>query len=131
MISSERQSDYTFHFVTKSNASKTGRESTIIDSDKFAKFYSGISALPNMTDLKAECDEGLRPAGPLNIAVKIGGGQSTNAFTIRVSSEFVVWDPRYIAVAQAMADAINETLATKVNKPNLKILKEQGHGYII
>lgn len=131
MISSERQSDYTFHFVTKSNASKTGRESTIIDSDKFAKFYSGISALPNMTDLKAECDEELRPAGPLNITVKIGGGQSTNAFTIRVSSEFVVWDPRYIAVAQAMADDINETLATKVNKPDIKILKEQGHGYII
>jgi hypothetical protein len=84
-----------------------------------------------MADLKAECDEELRPAGPLNIAIKIGGGQSTNAFTIRVSSEFVVWDPRYIAVAQAMADDINETLATKVNKPDIKILKEQGHGYII
>jgi hypothetical protein len=82
-----------------------------------------------MDDLKSECDEELRPAGPLNIAVKLGGGESVNAFTIRVASEFVVWDTRYIAVAKAMADAINETVATKANNPDLESLKECGYGY--
>jgi voltage-gated potassium channel len=129
LISSERKSDNTFHFVTKSNPTKTGRESTIMDADKFAKFYSIVSKLPDMDDLKSECDEELRPAGPLNIAVKIGGGESVNALTIRVASEFVVWDPRYIAAAQAIANAINATLATTVHAPSPARLKECGHGY--
>lgn len=128
-ISSERKSENTFHFVTKSIASKTGRESTIIDTEKFTELYAKISKLPDMDDLKSECDEELRPAGPLNIAVKLGGGESVNAFTIRVASEFVVWDTRYIAVAKAMADAINETVATKANNPDLESLKECGYGY--
>jgi voltage-gated potassium channel len=129
LISSERKSDNTFHFVTKSNAAKTGRESTVMDADKFAKFYSIVSELPDMDDLKSECDEELRPAGPLNIAVKIGGGESVNALTIRVASEFVVWDPRYIAAAQAIATAINATLATTIHAPSPARLKECGHGY--
>jgi voltage-gated potassium channel len=129
VISSERQSDNTFHFVTKSDVTATGRASTIINSDKFAMLFERLLKLPTMSDLKSECDEEYLPAKSANIVVKLGGGESVNAFTMRVSSEFVVWDSRYIAVAQTMADAINETLATTVNKPDIERLKERGYGY--
>jgi hypothetical protein len=49
---------------------------------------------------------------------------------MRVSSEFVVWDSRYIAVAQTMSDAINETLVVNDNKPDIQTLKERGYGYV-
>jgi voltage-gated potassium channel len=129
VISSERQSDNTFHFVTKSDVTATGRASTIINSDKFAMLFERLLKLPTMSDLKSECDEEYLPAKSANIVVKLGGGESVNAFTMRVSSEFVVWDSRYIAVAQTMADAINETLVTTINKPDIERLKERGYGY--
>jgi voltage-gated potassium channel len=129
VISSERQSDNTFHFVTKSDVTATGRESTIVNSDKFATLFERLRELPTMSDLKSECDEEYLPAKSANITVKLGGGESVNAFTMRVSSEFVVWDSRYIAVAQTMADTINETLATTINKPDIERLKERGYGY--
>jgi voltage-gated potassium channel len=130
VISSERQSNNTFHFVTKASAKATGRESTILVGDKFTELFAKVRELPAMPDLKSECDKEYLPAKSANIAVKLGGGESVNAFTMRVSSEFVVWDSRYIAVAQTMADAINETLVVNDNKPDIQALKERGYGYV-
>jgi hypothetical protein len=130
VISSEKQSNNTFHFVTKASAKATGRESTILVGDKFTELFAKVRELPAMPDLKSECDEEYLPAKSANIAVKLGGGESVNAFTMRVSSEFVVWDARYMAVAQTMAEAINDTLVVNEKKPDIQVLKERGYGYV-
>jgi hypothetical protein len=49
---------------------------------------------------------------------------------MRVASEFVVWDARYMAVAQTMAEAINDTLVVNEKKPDIQVLKERGYGYV-
>jgi hypothetical protein len=83
-----------------------------------------------MPDLKSECDEEYLSVKSANITVKLGGGESVNAFTMRVASEFVVWDARYMAVAQTMAEAINDTLVVNEKKPDIQVLKERGYGYV-
>ena len=72
-----------------------------------------------------------RPAGPKNVSVIIGGGIETNAFTIRIFSEMMVWDTRYMAVAKTLAEAIDHTLSTSNGKqmPDTATLKESGLGY--
>lgn len=128
LLSSERQSDASFHFVTTANT-KTCRNCTIVDKDCFKRMYELFAAKLNEEfDLKSELNEEYRPAGPNNMAVKLGGGLDTNAFTIRVASELVVFDPRYIAVCRAMAEAINDTIGASVPTP-LTELKSKGTGY--
>lgn len=129
LISSERESEFGLHFITKANA-KTGRDSTIIDEPEFEKLYATISEkLKNNFGIRSELDTDYRPAGPKNIAVKIGGGIDTNAFTLRISSEIAVWEPRYIQICKEMAEAINKEIGDESAKTGEKLLKEPGLGY--
>ena len=90
LISRERQSEFALHFITRAYK-KTERESTILETSEFDKFYREISeSLEKSFDLKSELDNEYRPAGVNNSAVRIGGCKTTNAFTIRVSSELTV-----------------------------------------
>ena len=131
LISSERQSEFALHFITKANK-KTERESTVIESSKFNQLFTDISeSLEKDFDIKSELDTEYKAAGLNNAAVRIGGGMTTNAFTIRVSSELAVWDPRYIAVGKDLAKQINAIIGNpdKVAKDDL--LKQKGSGYIM
>lgn len=129
LISSERQSDYALHFITKANK-KTDRESTIVDNSKFEVLFKDLSdSLDNDFGIKSELDTEYKAAGVNNSAVRIGGGVTTNAFTIRVSSELAVWDPRYIAVCKDMAEAINKTVGDQDKATPSDKLKEKGLGY--
>ena len=130
IISSESQKENELHFVTKAYAG-TGRDSTVINAEGFDRLWNMIASnLRVETGITADLNQ-LRPVGPNNIAVRVGGGQSTNAFTIRVSSEFLVWDDRYIlaakSLAQSIALALGDSLAEKMTDP--KLLKEGGYGY--
>lgn len=130
IVSSERDCEATFHFVTKANA-KTGRESTVINRGEYDKLFSAVSTeLKEQYGLLSESDEDYRPAGPKNAAVKIGGGETTNAFTIRMASAFVVWDPRYIQVCKTMAETINSVIGNPEKAAPVAHLKEKGTGYI-
>lgn len=129
LISSERESEFGLHFITKANA-KTGRDSTIIDHPEFEKLYATISEkLENDFGIKSELDTEYRPAGTKNIAVKIGGGVDTNAFTIRLSSEIAAWDPRYIQICKEMAEIINVALGGGTAILPGERFKEPGIGY--
>lgn len=131
LISSERQSDNALHFISKANK-KTERETTIIDISKFNKLFSEISdSLEKDFDIKSELDTEYKAVGVNNSAVRIGGGVTTNAFTIRVSSELAVWDPRYIAVCKDMAKTINDVIGDPKKSASDVILKEKGAGYLI
>ena len=129
LISSERESEFGLHFITKANT-KTGRDSTIVDQPGFEKLYASISEkLETDFGIKSEHDTEYRPAGTKNIAVKIGAGIDTNAFTIRLSSEIAVWDPRYIQICKDMAEAINRVIGDESAKTSEELLKEPGFGY--
>lgn len=129
LISSERESEFGLHFITKANA-KTRRDSTIVDQPEFERLYASISEkLENDFGIKSELDTDYRPAGPKNIAVKIGGGIDTNAFTIRLSSEIAVWDPRYIQICKDMAEVIYKEIGDETAKTSEEVLKEPGFGY--
>lgn len=134
IISSETRKDADIHFLTAANAN-TGRTSTIIDQQydrtAFNSVYESVS-----TDVKEEfnirCDlNQLRPAGPKNASVIIGGGTDTNAFTIRIFSELLVWDTRYMALAKTLATDIALTLGESYGEKmtDQTILKESGFGY--
>lgn len=130
LISSERRKESHLHFVTKANAN-TNRTSTLVDTEGFDRFYETFSReLKEEFDLTADLNE-LRPAGPKNVAVRIGGGVETNAFTLRIASELVVWDPRYIAVANLMAQDLAMTLGDSYAEKTTpaSILKASGYGY--
>ena len=130
LISSERQSDYSLHFITRANK-KTDRESTVLDIKGFDNLYKDMAdSLEKDFDLKSELDTEYKAAGVNNAAVRIGGGISTNAFTIRISSELAVWDPRYIAVCKDMADAINASVGNSEKATDVAQLKQKGSGYL-
>lgn len=130
LISSESKRENDLHFVTKAN-SNTGRETTILDNEGFERLWDTVTnELQVETGATADLNE-LRPVGPKNAAVLIGGGETTNAFTIRVSSEFIVWDSRYMVLAKYlamyMAMTIGESYGEQMTDP--KILKQAGFGY--
>ena len=131
LISSERQSDYVLHFITRANK-KTERESTVLDTDNFNQLFTDISeSLEKDFEIKSEVDTEYKAAGVNNAAVRIGGGITTNAFTIRVSSELAVWDPRYIAVCKEMARVINDTIGNPDKMTQYDLLKKNGLGYVM
>ena len=130
LVSSETKKDADVHFLTCANV-HTERTSTVIDSTGFDRLYKTITAdLEDKLGIKADLNQ-LHPAGPKNAAVIIGGGVDTNAFTIRVFSELIVWDTRYMALAKTLATDI-ATALSKSNGDNMTetaILKESGFGY--
>lgn len=132
VISSDRESENAFHFIAKAWPKATGRSSTIMDWEKFKALYDKLSiTLFNEFKIKSELDEEYRPAGSKNIAVKIGGGIETNAFSIRISNELIAWDPRYIAICKAMAIAINSTIGNPDYQIPDKKLKQEVNEYYL
>lgn len=130
IISSESEKAAALHFLTSSNAN-TGRESTIIYKDGFDRFYNMFSAeLENELAIKSDLNQ-LRPAGPKNASVVIGGGSDRNAFTLRIFSELIVWDIRYMSLARTLATDIALTLGESYGEQmtDVALLKESGFGY--
>jgi hypothetical protein len=83
--------------------------------------------------LKTDLDECFKNSiGRLNIGVNIGGGKTTNAFTLRIASKILARDRRNIPVAVEMARIIRETLTFEqpFNEIEMKkIWRMKGVGY--
>ena len=130
LVSSETKKDADLHFLTCANVN-THRSTTIVDQGRFDRLYTTVKTeLEGDLEVKSDLNQ-LRAAGPKNVSVLVGGGIETNAFTIRIFSELVVWDIRYMAVAKTLATDIAKTLSNSngENMTNPKILKEVGLGY--
>lgn len=128
IISSDVKKATDLHFLTSANAN-VGRPSTLLNDDAFQHLYNTLSAdLDNTYGIKSDLNQ-LRPVGPKNISVRIGGGTNTNAFTLRVASELIVWDTRYIAIARDIATTIAATLSTSPHTTPNPDLKQSGFGY--
>ena len=128
LISSEGQKAESLHFVTRATE-KTGRASTIADAAGFNRMWEAMSGtVQEQFELLSDLDV-YKPAGTKNAAVVVGGGVENNAFTIRISSELVTWDTRYMAVAKTLAEAINSTVGNPDKATAPSLLKESGLGY--
>lgn len=130
LISSETKKEADIHFLTTANI-HTNRSTTILDQDCFEHLYNMVTReLEDTLGIKTDLNR-YRPAGPKNVSVIIGGGTETNTFTIRIFSELMVWDTRYMAVAKTLAEAITHTLSASNGKQmtDTAILKESGLGY--
>ena len=129
-VTSESKKETDVHFITKAN-SKTERESTILDAEGFNRLYEEASKqLRDQFDILSDIDE-YKPVGPRNISVMIGGGLTTNTFSIRIYSELMIWDKRYIAIAKCMAEAINVTIGDPEKVTPTELLKQRGLEYQI
>ena len=132
LVSSDRQSNYDFHFITKAWPKATGRESTVVDMNKFTEMYEKISnRLEKDFELKCELNEEYRPVGSKNISTKIGGGLVTNTFSIRISNEVVVWHPYYISICKDIAMAINDSIGIPNYVIPEKKLKKEVYEYYL
>lgn len=130
LISSERESDYTFHFITKTEEIGE-REFTVLDMNRFQKLYQHIGdSIDSKFKLKSELNTEYKPVKDTNSSVILGGGKTTNMFTIRAASEFVVWDQRYLSVCKELASIINANIVRKPNPAKEERLKEKGRGFV-
>ncbi|MDE5607535.1 MAG: protein kinase [Muribaculaceae bacterium] len=130
VISSETAKDADIHFLTDANA-QTGRRTTVVDAIRFDRFYSmAATDLYDELGIKSDLNQ-LRAAGPKNVSVIAGGGMDANTFTIRIFSELIVWDSRYMAVARTLATAMALTLGDSCRETMTPtaVLKESGFGY--
>lgn len=143
------KSQFSFvHEIVERQKVKLGRNTTVLE-EKEQDFLSMYERIKDMvenhkypitegekefdTDLKTDLDECFKNSiGRLNIGVNIGGGKTTNAFTLRVASKILARDRRNIPIAVEMARIIRETLAFEqpFNEIEMKkIWRMKGVGY--
>ena len=136
------------HEIVERQKLKLVRNTTVLEA-KEQDFLSMYEKIENMvenhqypiaesekefdTDLKTDLDECFKNSiGRLNIGVNIGGGETTNTFTLRIASKILARDRRNIPVAVEMAKIIRETLALEqpFNETEMKkTWKMKGVGY--
>jgi len=78
------------------------------------------------TDLRSDLDECFGAVGAKNIAMKLGGGKDSNAFTIRIASEIIARNNRDIPLAFRLAEIMRENigLGTKISDDEKKDWKK-------
>ena len=118
------------HFVTAIQPKLGVGESTVKDSRLFAELYAKVSAEMEETfDVKSEKDTRYLPAGKKNAALRIGGGSTCNAFTLRVDWAIAAFDDSNIAIARALASDIASVLTPEHDSGNAAAWKAAGTGY--
>jgi len=84
------------------------------------------------TPLKADLDKSFKPVGSRNIGIIVGGGVSTNAFTLHIASKIIVRDRRDIPIAAKMAEILRQHLEPEKDFDQKKceqVWKLKGLGY--
>lgn len=152
-ITREISSDLNFiHSLSPKTQTILNRKTTIIE-DKEQVFLNAYNAITdalecggsvgyrtspgekefdNINKLSASLDENFKPVGKRNIAAIIGGGISTNAFTLRVSSKLITRDRRDIPIAAMLAEKFRIFFESNKDfdiKENERIWSERGIGY--
>lgn len=102
------------HFIYGAKKGDEGYDDpnlTICDVQRFDAFYQSLSA-QMQSDFGYESDRHRfhRGDGKKNIARQIGGGQETNAFTLRPSFKVTLWNDRNVEIAKTIAETIKEKL---------------------
>lgn len=91
---------------------KAGESATILDVDKFEKFYEELSLLmkeKHQLDTDVDNKDFLR-IGKKNISVKAKGENDNNAFIMRLSYNLITWTDRWTPIIVDMAKTIKQHL---------------------
>lgn len=131
LVISDRPCVEKVHFVTKAFP-KTGRDSIVINQEAVQQIFEKTSDVlsDEYYDIKCEMNKEYKPVGSNNVGVRIGAGLSCNAVVIRISTDFVTWDHRYISFCKDMAEIINDTVGDPSKATPLEKIKEKGYGYL-
>lgn len=106
-----------FHFCfnsTKHDASYDDSKSRVKDFETFDKLYNGVSAMLS-TSFNYKCDKNEWYAvGSNNIAHHL---KADNVFTLRIECFVWMFDNRYMAVTQSLANELSKALEPGIEKP--------------
>lgn len=119
-----------FHFVHNVQKKLEAQPTTVLHEQQFIRLYEGLAKmLEDEFQLKSDLDEFYLPVGKKNVAMKIGGGKETNAFTLRTAYSVTEWDQRHISILRKMAEVIKTHLEPIKAFEEDKAWKEAGIGY--
>ena len=103
MVAADNVHDTQVHFIHKTNA-KCCVSMTTLDEAKLNEVFDKLAAtLKADYDLGADMDEKYRPVGNKNIAVLAGGGNTNNAFCLRLSYRILTCPGRWVPTLSDMA----------------------------
>lgn len=139
ILNTPRRMDTQFHFVTRTKNSEKG--TTIMNDERFQSMFDLFSQSletknyplhkserESAKPLSVDLDRNINPTGERCICRKIGGGISTNAFTIRIDSHFLVGDNRNIAIAARLAEIMHDKFDAKHPIDDSE-WKQRGYGF--
>lgn len=110
-------------FVTAAYPKAVPSGSTVIDQNAFAAAYDEIKTamdshsyllnpaeeeFDNAHPIATDLNTNFKPVGSRNLGVLLGGGVTTNAYTIRIASSLVVRDRRIVPVALKLAEIMRK-----------------------
>ena len=110
MVAADNVHDTQVHFIHKTNA-KCCVSMTTLDEAKLNEVFDKLAAtLKADYDLGADMDEKYRPVGNKNIAVLAGGGNTNNAFCLRLSYSIITWTESWVPILLDMAKSFKRHL---------------------
>lgn len=97
------------HFAHKN---KAGQSMTTLDEEKLQKLYEDLSCrLQEKHEILSDIDNNeFLPVGKKNISVRAGGGNTNNAFLMRLSYSLITWTDRWTPVIVDMAGIMRNHL---------------------
>ena len=118
-----------FHFVHKVQKKLEVQPTTTLHEEQMVQLYEELSKMyEDEFQLKADLDEFYLPVGRKNIAMQIGAGKDSNAFTLRIAFSVTEWDDRHISIIRKMAEIMKQQLEGKQLDED-KAWKESAIGY--
>lgn len=127
----EPEFDTQIHFGTGNAKGNETTGNLIADKERYGQFYTLVSSeLKSRFDI--ECDNGRYHATDAanlylrKISRATAGG---NNIVMRVAWSTMLWDPRRLAVAQTIADAINRAILSRPGNPDNPQLHAPAFGY--
>lgn len=119
-----------FHFVHKVQEKLGKQPTTTLHEEAFQKLYTELAAMfSNDFSLGADQDQYHRPVGKKNVGVRIGAGETTDVFTLRIAFSVTVWDDRCTAIERKMAEIICQNLEPQKPFEEKKEWKDNGNGF--
>lgn len=118
------------HFIHRVQEKLGKQPTTTLHEEKFQTLYQELETmLSDDFSLQADQDQYHKPVGKKNVGVRIGAGETTDAFTLRIAFSVTVWDDRCTAIQRRMAEIIQRNIAPQKPFEEKKEWKENGNGF--
>lgn len=133
LASSSSSRDSQMHFLHGRKKSDNGygeeQHCCLIDTETYdAMYHETVRSMSEKFDLKV-CQHDFYCLNSKNISYKVGGGETTNAFALRISYGLTCWDDNRMDKVQTLAEILKKHLEPDVALCTPDILKEKGFGY--